>query len=149
VGVDISRESLELADFNSKHNDIDNRLLLCQGDILDHDFLRTLGCFDCVVSNPPYVASSERENLQPEITLFEPDIALFCDPDPQIFYKTTMCNISYILRDGGLLAFEVGMGQAQSVADSMRTQFMDIEVVRDLTGIERVVTGIYAGTDKE
>jgi release factor glutamine methyltransferase len=148
VGLDISAEALHLAQFNAAHNSVENQLKLIQGDILDPEFVPALGAFDCVVSNPPYVALSEKGGLQPEITRFEPEAAVFSGDDPLIFFKTIVGNISYILKPGGLLAFEVGRGQAHVVASMMRGNFERIVIARDLAGIERVITGIYARLDK-
>jgi release factor glutamine methyltransferase len=148
TGIDISRGALELAAANAKLNQVESHIDFIQGNILNIDFVQSLGLFDCAVSNPPYVSLSDRETLQPEVARFEPQEALFAGDDPLIFYKTITNNISYILRTGGLLAFEVGLGQSDMVADLMVPAFDDVTISKDLTGIERVVTGVYAGVDK-
>jgi release factor glutamine methyltransferase len=148
IGVDISADALQLAAVNASHNDVSKQISLVQGDIRNIAFASSLGNFDCVVSNPPYIAASEKDNLQPEITRFEPEIAVFSGDDPLIFFKTIIACLSYILKAGGVLAFEVGMGQARLVADLMAGDFDSIEIKKDLTGIERVITGIYARPDK-
>ncbi|OGC93790.1 MAG: protein-(glutamine-N5) methyltransferase, release factor-specific [candidate division Zixibacteria bacterium RBG_16_53_22] len=149
VGLDISPEALQLAEFNATHNGVEDQIKLVRGDILDLPFVRSLEAFDCIVSNPPYVSNLDREILQPEVVDFEPTVALFSGDDPLIFFKTIVINISYILKPGGLLAFEVGMGQARLVAKMMRDNFKNVEIANDLAGIERVVTGIYARPDKQ
>jgi release factor glutamine methyltransferase len=148
TGIDISREALGLAISNANLNRIENRISFIKGNILNIDFTRSLGLFDCVVSNPPYVSLSERDALQPEVAEFEPREAVFAGDDPLLFYKTIVADISYILHSGGLLAFEMGLGQANSVASLMALAFNDITITKDLTGIERVITGVYAGPDK-
>lgn len=145
TGIDISEEALELARSNAKMNLVEDRTHWMRGDIKDDIFIESLGLFDCVVSNPPYVTHMEKDSLQPEVIEHEPHIALFSGNDPLIFFKVIIGNSLYILKPGGLLAFEVGMGQAGYVSKLMKASFKEIDTVRDLTGIERVVTGIYGG----
>ncbi len=148
TGIDISRDALDLAVTNARLNQVKRQINFIQGDIFNIDFTGSLGRFDCVVSNPPYVSLSDKDALQPEVAKFEPREAVFAGNDPLIFYKTIIGNISYILHSGGLLAFEVGLGQAELVTNLMAPAFDDITTTKDLTGIERVVTGVYAGLDK-
>ena len=147
TGVDISGDALRLAETNARINRVESRLKLLQGDIFDEKFMGSLGKFDCVVSNPPYVADSDRPSLQLEIVEYEPGLAVFAGDDPLRFFKTIVGSISYILMPGGILAFEVGFGQAGEVEALMRNRFIDIEITKDLAGIERVITGVYAGID--
>jgi release factor glutamine methyltransferase len=149
VGVDISAAALELAAVNAQLNDVADRVSFSAGDINDSPFLESIGKFECVVSNPPYVACQDKETLQPEIARYEPQVALFSGTDPLRFFKTIIGHISYILVPGGLLAFEVGMGQADDVCGLMKPLFDGIETTKDLAGIDRVVTGFYAGSDKK
>ena len=148
TGIDISEEALGLAEFNVGLNDVRDRLDLLCGDIEDENFAKSLGRFDCVVSNPPYVSEDEIDRLQPEVVEFEPKIALISPEDPLGFFKTIVRFIDYILKPGGLLALEVGLGQAERVKDLISKRFMKIDIVRDLAGIDRVVTGIYIGSDE-
>jgi release factor glutamine methyltransferase len=146
MGIDISGAALELASDNARLNRVESRIEFRQGDISDREFLASLGKFDCVVSNPPYVADGDKESLQLEITQFEPEIAVFAGGDPLRFFKTIIGSISYILNSGGLLGFEIGMGQADAIRQAMEEGFSELEVFEDLAGIERVITGIYAGS---
>jgi release factor glutamine methyltransferase len=148
TAVDISPDALDLAVSNTRLNQVEEQISFIQGNILDGKFIESLGVFDCVVSNPPYVSSSEKEQLQPEVSQYEPVAAIFAGDDPLIFYKTIIGNISYILHSGGLLAFEIGLGQADDIRDFMNPAFDDISITRDLAGHERVITGIYVGTHK-
>ena len=148
TSVDISQDALDLAASNARLNGVEKQINLIQGDILDSVFIRTFGLFDCVISNPPYEATADKETLQPEVAKYEPAIAIFTGDAPLIFYKTIVSNISYILNVQGLLAFEVGLGQAGKIQDLMKPAFDKIAVTKDLAGIERIVTGIYAGTNK-
>ncbi len=148
TGIDISEEALELARSNAGLNDIRGRLNLLAGDIRDKNFVESLGRFDCVVSNPPYISEDEIDRLQPEVVEFEPRRALVSPGDPSGFFKVILEFIPDILRPGGLLAFEVGLGQADEVGDLMSGEFDGIELFRDLAGINRVVTGKYVERQK-
>jgi release factor glutamine methyltransferase len=148
VGLDISEDALELARFNATANGTDDGLNFVRGDIFDTNFLKSLGLFDCVVSNPPYVSIQDKEKLQLEVSKYEPEIAIFSNGDPLKYYKTIVCKISYILKSGGLLAFEIGMGQAGDVGNLMNFDFKDLNISRDLAGIERVITGVYVGSNR-
>ena len=148
TGMDISEEALELARSNAELNNIRGRLNLMAGDIRDKNFAKSLGRFDCVVSNPPYISEGEIDRLQPEVVEFEPRRALVSPGDPSGFFKVILESIPDILRPGGLLAFEVGRGQADEVGDLMSNNFDGIELFRDLAGINRVVTGKYVERQK-
>jgi release factor glutamine methyltransferase len=100
--------------------------------------------FDIVISNPPYVAWVERETLQPEVREWEPASALFAESDGLSVVREIIRRADRHVHAEGLLALEVGMTQAGLVADEIRalTTFSDVNVIRDLTGRDRVVTAV-------
>lgn len=142
MGVDISEKALELAGENALANEVGDSVNFATGDVLDKGFVENLGLFDCVVSNPPYVAEHEKDRLQPEVIEFEPAEALFSSGDPLRFFRAIIESAPRILNQEGLLALEVGLGQSELVKELMSTGFADIQSYDDLAGIERVVTGI-------
>jgi release factor glutamine methyltransferase len=146
TGIDISEEALELAEFNVGLNDVRGRLSLLLGDIKDEGFVKSVGRFDCVVSNPPYIPEGDKDELQPEVVEFEPGIALFSPGDPLGFFKAIMKFADYILKPEGLLVLEVGLGQAERVEELMLKSFPKVDIIRDLAGVDRVATGIYIGS---
>jgi methylase of polypeptide subunit release factors len=86
--------------------------------------------WDLVVSNPPYVDSLE--GLQPELQ-HEPEVALVgVDVHRRIVERA----------DARAIVFEVGLGQADEVAECLRPRYPVVTVTRDLTGVERVVEGV-------
>ena len=98
--------------------------------------------FDAIISNPPYVCESERGNLAPEIVRHEPADALFAGADGLDAIRPLIAQAGE-RRSVGLLALEVGIGQATAVGALMRTaNFGSVRVERDLAGIERVVIGM-------
>jgi release factor glutamine methyltransferase len=97
------------------------------------------GPFDAVVANLPYVAGPEAAALEPEISEYEPDGALFAGADGLDLIRRLLGQL-----DPGVafVALELGEGQAPAVAELMRAAvMMDIEILRDLAGIDRVVAG--------
>lgn len=142
TGIDISDDVLDLAHSNAELNGISDRIHFQNRDIEDRAFADGLGKYNCVVSNPPYVSEDQKGILQPEVTEFEPEIALFSPGDPLRFYKIIISRVDDLLPSDGLLAFEVGMGQAGEVRKLMElSKLVKIEIINDLAGIERIVIG--------
>ena len=101
-----------------------------------------LGKFDMIVSNPPYISAADMEELGPEVKDYEPTMALYGGEDGLDFYRAIVEKWTDALRIGGRLYFEVGIGQADSVLRIMRARgYGDIQIVKDLAGIPRVVFG--------
>lgn len=99
---------------------------------------------DALLSNPPYIPSADIPSLMREVQ-FEPKMALDGDTDGLVFYRAIIAHWSSCIKTGGLLAFEVGIGQAADVAALMKAAgYTAVEIHRDLGGIERVVCGIRA-----
>jgi release factor glutamine methyltransferase len=105
--------------------------------------------FDAIISNPPYVAESERSSLAPEILRHEPPGALFAGADGLDVIRALLTQAAKRERVR-LLALEIGAGQAPAVSGLMRDAgFADVRAECDLAGIERVIVGARrrAGTD--
>ena len=136
TALDISHEALSVA----RKNALDNGV---EVSFLRHDVLLPFKgvMADAVVSNPPYIPSEEVLYLDSDVMDYEPHLALDGGEDGLVFYRAIVENIHSCLRKDGLLAFEVGMGQAKDVAEMMEPFFYDISVDKDLAGIERVVYG--------
>lgn len=121
---------------NIEHNKAAN-VSAEQSDVL----IEQEGMFDLIVCNPPYIPSGEKETLSREV-LKEPHTALFGGEDGLFFYREISRLWKRNLNLGGKLAFEVGIGEAEAVADIMRAEgFINIETKIDLLGIQRVVFG--------
>lgn len=139
IGLDISSEALKIAEKNSYANGTGE-----QCSFMRHDVMQPFGgaLADCVVSNPPYIPSSDIVSLDKNVRDYEPQLALDGGDDGLIFYREIIKNIRSCLKCGGMLAFEVGCGLHDAVADLMVNDFDDIRIVKDLAGIERDVFGI-------
>ena len=103
---------------------------------------KSLGEFQCIVSNPPYIPSGDIAGLDVSVKDYEPHLALDGGDDGLDFYRSISEKWKEALVPGGRLYFEVGIGQADSVLRIMRSQgFGDIQVVKDLRDVPRVVFG--------
>ncbi|MBR1483993.1 MAG: peptide chain release factor N(5)-glutamine methyltransferase [Ruminococcus sp.] len=142
----IQMTAVELSDkafyFLEKNiNNLGAAVTAVRGDILrcHEDFAD--GAFDLIVSNPPYIRSGEIDSLQTEVQ-FEPRMALDGGSSGYDFYKAIVRNWSRKLKKGGMLAFELGEGQADTVRAMMAAQgFADIRTADDLGGIHRAIIG--------
>jgi len=103
---------------------------------------KTIGEFDCIVSNPPYIPEADIAALDHSVKDFEPHLALCGGEDGYDFYSAIIQRWKDALKVGGRLYFEVGIGQADTVLRMMRAcGFGDINIVTDTGGIPRVVYG--------
>lgn len=134
IAIEISTGALAIATRNAQDLGADIRFV--QGDALSAIADDSAGL---VVSNPPYVADKDREELQPEVRDWEPPIALFSGPEGLEFYRRLVPETARVLRPGGSLVVEVGAGQSDAVVGLFNKDWDLREVARDLAGIERVV----------
>jgi release factor glutamine methyltransferase len=97
--------------------------------------------FDIIVSNPPYIAEAERPMLAPEVLDWEPAAALFAPDNGLRVLRAIVLEAPVHLEPGGLVAVEVGLGQAQAVAQMAREHggYHDVRVAKDLNGRDRIV----------
>ena len=104
--------------------------------------------FDLVTANPPYIPTSEIETLQADVRDFEPRLALDGGPDGLDIVRRVIDAGTRRLSETGVLAVEVGEGQARTVAELFElANLREIEVRRDYGGIERVVSGLTGSAD--
>lgn len=144
VGSDSSAVALAIAGRNRDALGVGRRLELRRGAYFDP--LGADELFDVIVSNPPYVAESRKDDLPPEVASWEPADALFAGPDGLDALREVVRGAPSHLHPEGLLALEVGDGQAEEVATLIRggSQYREIEIHRDLAGKQRFVTGTRA-----
>jgi release factor glutamine methyltransferase len=146
TALDISADALHLAKRNAERHHLSNivfREMDIRGD------LSALGSFDIVISNPPYIPAADIAGLDREVREYEPRIALTDEADGFSFYYHLIdkCR-GGLLHSGGDLIVEVGFDMAESVAEILRTNgFIAIETVKDHSGVERVVRGVYDVTN--
>jgi release factor glutamine methyltransferase len=136
LATDISPQALEISGENAVRNEVDQRIGFLCGDM----FRPLKGKFDFVISNPPYVQRSEIRSLPREVRDFEPCIAFDGGEDGLTFYPVIAKECRELLKTGGYVAVEVGFDQAQSVCDIFRKYFKSVEITKDYSGVERVIT---------
>ena len=102
--------------------------------------------FDVIVSNPPYIRTEDIPSLMPEVREFEPLTALDGDVDGLRFYRRIIEEGKDYLQTGGVLLFEIGCDQGAEVRLLLEERgYTEIEVMKDLAGLDRVVTARYPG----
>ncbi len=147
--IDISTKALDIARKNANKHGVTSKINFLKGSLFEPlEDMDIKGEVDILVSNPPYIPSSEIGRLQIEVSRYEPRIALDGGEDGLDFYRKIVNNAPEYLRPNGLLALEVGHDQARKVADLMKgnNKYVDIQITKDLAGIERVVRGRKADT---
>ena len=104
---------------------------------------RSLGEFQCIACNPPYIPRADIEGLERSVKDFEPYLALCGGEDGMDFYRAIARKWKDALAENGRLYFEVGIGQADAVLRLMRSEgFGDLNILQDTRGIPRVVYGV-------
>ncbi len=135
---DISPEALQVARHNSERQGVS--IGWKQGNLLE-PFAGAI--VDIVVSNPPYIPDDDIADLQPEVREHEPMMALAGGPDGLAPYRIMMAQLALLAQQPRMVAFELGMGQAQAVAQMVRAAgYPRIHIINDLAGIERHVIGM-------
>ncbi len=136
-----SDAALRICRQNIRRNSLTGRVVPMQVNALEKPE-RALGEFQCIVSNPPYIPREDIDGLDGSVKDYEPHLALDGGEDGLDFYRAISEKWKAALAPGGRLYFEVGIGQADSVLRIMRAQgFGDIQIVKDLHDIPRVVFG--------
>jgi len=140
VAGDVSAAALRVGEENARRHAMD-RIRFIEADLLNLPADAPTK-FDIILSNPPYVADSQRDSLPANVRDYEPASALFAGPDGLSIYRRFAETVHTRLKVGGLLALEVGLGQAGEVESIMVSKGFLTAAGRfkDLAGIERVVT---------
>ena len=137
---DVSSDALKTAEANARMNGLE--ILFDRVDILSFEpEKKHLQKYDIIVSNPPYVRESEKEQMEPNVLEHEPYLALFVnDNDPLVFYREISKKATRMLKEGGFLFFEINEAFGKEVKQLLSDLgFRNIEVKRDLSGKERMV----------
>jgi release factor glutamine methyltransferase len=139
TAVEYSDNAIKYLRKNAEKNNAGIRIIC--GDVLDTETAEKTGGFDIIVSNPPYLTSEDMENLQKEVS-FEPETALFGGDDGLSFYRKITSIWKYKIKNGGFIAYELGIRQYESVREILeKNGFSDIRYSYDAGGIIRTITG--------
>ncbi len=138
--LDISGGALETAKINAETNGVSDRVSFKKADILSET---PDGKYDIIVSNPPYIETAVIGTLQTEVKDYEPLSALDGGLDGLMFYRRIISISPEILKKGGILAFEIGYNQSADVSALMKNAgFISIEIIKDLSNNDRVITAL-------
>jgi release factor glutamine methyltransferase len=142
--LDVSESALQLAAKNATLNN--TPVLFHQFDILSNKFPESFDTvlFDCIVSNPPYIRTSEAELMHKNVLDFEPHLALFVTDDkPLLFYAAIANFAQFYLKKGGAIYFEINEALGKEVVTLLENKaFKDIVLKKDLNGKDRMVKAI-------
>lgn len=141
--ADLSGPALSVARKNIQRNHMGGRVSCVQVDAMEAP-PAFLGKFDMIVSNPPYVTASEMEELPDSVKKYEPHMALFGGTDGLDFYRAITKNFRDLLKPGGFLCYEFGMGQGDAVCAILEENgFTVLERTLDFNERERAVLAQY------
>lgn len=138
IGLDISTDALNTALDNASRLNLFNKAIFRKSDVFSN--VKPRESFDIIISNPPYIPKGTKVQREVE---FDPASALFTKDEKGLeFYERITEGAPSILNEGGYLMFELGIGQAEDVKAIMeKNGFKEIEIIKDLAGIDRVITG--------
>ena len=137
TAVDISSKSLEIARQNANKLELEGRVEFIEGSWMEVEFSSQ---YDIIVSNPPYIPTSEIDELDIEVKKYDPMLALDGGDDGLDCYRQ-IAEITYsLLKKDGYILLEVGYNQAEIVNDIFaKNKFIPFEIIKDLSGINRCV----------
>lgn len=140
VATDISEEALEVAKANA--SELDAQVTFYQGDMLE-PLIDRQQKFDIFVSNPPYIPQDQE--IESVVKDNEPHVALFGGNDGLYFYRKIFKDVSHVLKDRALLAFEMGFDQRELMSQAVEQYFPGIpyEIIKDINGKDRMLFIYY------
>ncbi len=150
--TDVSAEALRCAASNARRLGLAERVVFLRADLTSACGRRAGSAFDAVLSNPPYVPTAQLHSLMPEVSCHDPVRALDGGPDGLSVVRRILKEAPRLLSPGGLLALELGDGQADELLadDKMvdwlsRTGMEVLDPVPDLAGVPRIFRALKKG----
>ncbi|MBL0925480.1 MAG: peptide chain release factor N(5)-glutamine methyltransferase [Sphingomonadaceae bacterium] len=137
IGIDQSLSALAVARSNAERLECQERCVLLHRDWNCSGWAESLGKFDLVLCNPPYV--EDKADLSPMVANYEPDSALFAGPEGLDDYRILIPQIPDLLAIGGCAIFEIGHTQAEAVSNLASRAGLSTEMRRDLAGNPRAL----------
>ena len=132
VASDISEEALKVAKENSIMNEAEVKFI--QSDIFENINEK----FDIIVSNPPYIAYSDKITMEDNVLNYDPHLALFAEEDGMYFYREIVENAKEYLEEDGLVFFEIGYDQREKILKLANENKFKAEVYKDINGRDRM-----------
>lgn len=134
---DVSGDALELAKENAKNNGADIIFI-------ESDLFNAFGeeKFDVIVTNPPYIRSSDILTLQKEVKDFEPMLALDGGEDGLDFYRIIARECPKFLNEKGVILLEIGYNQGEDVKN-LFSEFSSVEIIKDYENNDRIIKAVF------
>jgi release factor glutamine methyltransferase len=144
TGIDISEEAIMIARQNAELNK--TTISFLTGDIFNFE-PSSVEKANIIVSNPPYVRSSEKSQMRNNVLDFEPHVALFVpDEEPLLYYKSILKIADKILLPEGRLYFEINESLGKSMEGLLKEfRYSDIQIINDINNKERIIKGMKHG----
>jgi len=135
--TDSSKKALDVALDNAKKHGVEDKIKFIEADLFPNESTK----FDVIVSNPPYIKTSDIDTLQPEIKNFEPIAALDGGADGLDHYRRIIDKAKNYLKEGGNLLLEIGADQSKDVVNIINDKLKpkNISIKKDLSGLDRAV----------
>ncbi len=142
IASDLAAPALALAAENIETHEVGEQVTLIRGSLFAP--VNPANQFTAIVVNPPYVAESERDNLQVEVREHEPNAALFASREGLAVIEEIIAGAGKYLQSNGLLALEIGYNQADAVRGMLKAgeAYTDVRLIPDLAGYLRVATAV-------
>jgi release factor glutamine methyltransferase len=141
TALDISEAALQIAQINAKKHNVLEQIKFIQS-----DWYQNLGTnkYDYIISNPPYIAHEEQEQMAEETRMFEPELALYAADNGLANYKIIIASASKHLKPQGKLLLEIGYLQRSSVLEILQQHdFNILKIHTDLAGCDRAIMAAY------
>lgn len=142
LGIDISEKAIDVAIQNAQNNSVSVPFL--KFDILDSQMYSSIGKFDVIVSNPPYVRQSEKQYMQTNVLRFEPEIALFVeDSNPLVFYDALAQLGQETLVSGGSVFCEINEAYGSEISELFqKAGYISCTIIKDLHEKNRFIHSV-------
>ena len=141
TATDISENALSLAKINAEKFNVQNKIHFLTSDWFEN----VKGAYDLIISNPPYIGLTEKDEISAEVIKYDPEIALFAGRDGLDAYRRIIPSLTKFLNPDGFVALETGASQSNQVKNMMNAVgFIDAKIVKDLSGKDRLVAAKLA-----
>lgn len=139
TAIDLSNKAIEISKINAKKHNVENQINFIQSHWYQNLKDRN---FDFIISNPPYINKTDVKLISESTMKYEPSIALYASNKGLEHYHTIIKDAKSYLKASGKILLEIGFGQAADVIDILkRNNFKDIHLIKDYSGIDRVIYG--------